>query len=357
MGVGELGDRHLRLDLVALGDDPLALAAARPQHQDGRRRPQRLELHRAADVELHAGPPSRSARPPRRVEHDDGVGPPDPGDRQLRRARRRPPARPRPAAALSAPVMSTTRPRAASTTGGVSVIRTRPWYSPDEVDGRGAVDDRIAGRPRRGVPVGAHAEVDDVEAVREGRRRTSAAAAAEVGRRDRHQVVVAGDAGELAGVAVGVAVGRDALVDLPDVDGVPRQVRRRRARRASAAPSSRRRPPARHGPCGAPPRRSRRAIDRAARRAGSSSTRTDNPATPLIMPHPGRHRAPIRVFPADRVPAAGRPRSRHSGRRRARTPGGTVGGADILRIRRSDTEDPCPISRPPPSAGSPPTTA
>ena len=62
--------------------------------------------------------------------------------------------------------------------------------------------------------------------------------------------------------------------------------------------------------------RNRRAIDRAARPLASSSTRTDNPATPLIMPH----HAPTRVFPADRVPAAGTPRSRHLCRIRSRTP-------------------------------------
>ena len=49
------------------------------------------------------------------------------------------------------------------------------------------------------------------------------------------------------------------------------------------------------------------------------------------MPHPAR---PTRVFPADRVPAAGTPRSRHSGRHRGAHPGATVGGTDILRTHR-----------------------
>ena len=44
-------------------------------------------------------------------------------------------------------------------------MRIRPWYGPARSTGFADVDDRIAGRPRRRVAVGADAEVDDVEAV------------------------------------------------------------------------------------------------------------------------------------------------------------------------------------------------
>ncbi len=138
--------------------------------------------------------------------------------------------------------------------------------------------DRVAGRPRRGVPVGTDAEVDDVEAVGQvggvlGDR------GLEVDGGDRHQVVRARHGVELAGVAVGVAVGRDALVDLPDADVRP-----------TAGPSTTSAssiggavdPPdtasvARPRLRTAAPRR--RAMERAARRAGSSSTRTDSTVT------------------------------------------------------------------------------
>ena len=150
---------------------------------------------------------------------------------------RRPARRPR-RRALSAPVISTTRPTAALTTPGRQRHAHAALVLVGEVDRTLAVDHRIARRPRRGVPVGSHPEVDDVEALGQ----TGGVAPArpvEVGGGDGHEVMAAGEVVEVVGVAVRVAVGRDPLVDLPDADAVPRQVgsgeggEHRRGRRAA----------------------------------------------------------------------------------------------------------------------------
>ena len=113
----------------------------------------------------------------------------------------------------------------------------------------GAVDHRVARRPRRGVAVGAHAEVDDVEALGQ-RGGVAAGGPAQVLRGHRHQVVAAGELGEVVGVAVGVAVGCHPLVDLPHVDPVPGEVERGQGaeqRRRRRARPTRRAWPARRG--------------------------------------------------------------------------------------------------------------
>ena len=187
------------------------------------------------------------------------------------------------ASALSAPVISTTRPRAALTTPGVSVMRTRPWYSPDSATGRSL---SMTGSP------GGHDAVCPSGPIprwttskRSGRRRGVARCTpVEVGGGDGHQVVRSGEAGEVVGVAVGVAVGGDPLVDLPDADPVPRQVDAREDgehRRGGR--------PAGHGQRRLPRSRSatpsRRAMDRAAHPAASTSTRiVIRPATHPSVP-------------------------------------------------------------------------
>ena len=126
-------------------------------------------------------------------------------------------------------------------------MRIRPWYGPARSTSLLGHDDRIAGWPRRGVAVRTDAEVDDVEALGQVGG-VPGGGGVEVDRGDRHQVVRPGDGVELAGVAVGIAVGGDALVDLPDVDDVPRQVGR-----GQHVEHRRRRRPAGHGERGPAP--------------------------------------------------------------------------------------------------------
>jgi hypothetical protein len=105
------------------------------------------------------------------------------------------------------------------------------------------------------VAVGPHSEVDDVEAVGQ-RPGVAGSRRCHVGVGHQHQVVTSRQRSKLGGVAVGVAVGGDALVDLPHVDALPRDVesgeegehrwRRRAARyrqhRSSSPPDGRPQP-------------------------------------------------------------------------------------------------------------------
>ena len=119
----------------------------------------------------------------------------------------------------------------------------------------------------------------------------AAGGAAEVGGGDGHQVVAAGEAGELVGVAVGMAVGRDPLVDLPDADAVPRQIAPRRARRASAARVD-------------PPDTASVALPCAPHRRSGAAARSTPPPTPPDRPRPDRptnHLSSIRGFHVVRV--------------------------------------------------------
>ena len=127
--------------------------------------------------------------------------------------------------------------------------RRRQRHPPAAVERRHELDAAIArehvavaGRPRRGVPVVADPEVHDVEAVGQ-RARVAAGGGAQIGRGDRHQPHRARQPASCSGVAVGVAVGRDPLVDLPDGDRIPGHLVRRAAPRSSPAPCSRRSTP------------------------------------------------------------------------------------------------------------------
>ena len=161
-----------------------------------------------------------------------------------------------------------------------------------EVDELVAVDHRVARRPRGGVPVGPHPQVDDVEAVGQGRR-VAGGGAAEVAGRHRHQVVPAGQAGELVGVAVGMAVGRHPLVDLPDVDRLPRHdapVEPGEHRRRARSPRHRERRPT--PPPHRPPQPPR---DRARHPPRRPSPRPDTSIHPSVSRHPSVSCGPRRA--------------------------------------------------------------
>ena len=88
------------------------------------------------------------------------------------------------------------------------------------------VEDGVAGHERGGVAVRAEAEVDEVELLGQGFR-VEGRGRVEILGPDRHRPDVRGAAGreaalELREVAVRIAVGRDALVDLEDRDLLPR---------------------------------------------------------------------------------------------------------------------------------------
>ena len=212
----------------------------------------------------------------------------------------------------------------------------------------GAGDDGVARWPRRRVPVGSHSEVDDVETLRQAdriRRRSTC----EILLGDRHQVDLAREPGELPGVAVGIAVGRDPLVDLPDTDAIPRELgggqlsQHRRCCRA-----------ARHGEC-SPPSAADGGTEATGDRPGGEAGRLivdpdRDRSHRSIMPDPKRPRPSIRVFRADGVRAAGMPRSTHSDRARTLTYGATT---DIPPHARVPQEVRCPSSHLSPCAGWP----
>ena len=131
-------------------------------------------------------------------------------------------------------------------------MRRRPWYAPVTATSRSVTSSTGIARDERGrVAVRAEAEVDEVEARPAARRRSrprpprgraprrasARTSAAPPGGQAREQV---------REVAVGVAVGRDALVDLVDRHLLPRhpspcEVGEHRPRRVSAADRERER--------------------------------------------------------------------------------------------------------------------
>ncbi len=130
-------------------------------------------------------------------------------------------------ARFSAPSSNHIAPAARSIAGKVSVMRRRPWYSPGHRHvAIGHVQDRIARHERGGVAVGTDPEVQQVEPGGQ-RGRVGGRGGLGVGGRHVHRMPRRGGRGreervpEVRHRPVGVAVGRDALVHLEQIDVRP----------------------------------------------------------------------------------------------------------------------------------------
>ena len=124
---------------------------------------------------------------------------------------------------LVGPVISTTRARAPLTTGGVSVIRTWPWYSADRATGSVRLITGSPGGHEAVWPSGPIPRWTTSKLVRQlgGVARRGLL---EVRLGDRHEEHAGREADERVGVARRVAVGGHPFVDLEDRDVIPRQV-------------------------------------------------------------------------------------------------------------------------------------
>ena len=189
------------------------------------------------------------------------------------------------ASTLSSPVTSQRIWRARFSAGYVSVMRRRPWYGPVSATSRSDdVEHRVAGHERGRVAVGAEPEMDEVELPREGVRvvgRRGVEVVGPTGIARTSAAPPAGGALELREVAVGIVVGRDALVDLEDrhlLPGhAPVELGEHRPGRAAARHGEREAAAVRRPLPLRPPRRSPRRARRPPRRRGGSRSRAPRP--------------------------------------------------------------------------------